>query len=448
MANPGGNARIQTEIPGPKGRELAERRAHYVARGISTAVPTFAAQGKGALLEDVDGNRYIDFAGGIGVLNVGHANPEVVGAVKEQADRFLHTCFSVMMYDSYIDLAQKLTEITPGSFDKKAILLSAGAEAVENAVKIARYATKRPGIITFDGAFHGRTSLTMTMTGKVHPYKYDLGPASPEIYPVPAPYCYRCPCHLEHPSCGAECLSLLQLALKSRISPDRVAAVFIEPVLGEGGFIVPPVEYLKGLRELCTEHGILLVADEVQSGFARTGKMFAIEHSDVEPDLITMAKSLGAGIPLSAVVGRAELMDAPHPGALGGTYAGNPLGCAAALKVIEIMERDNYPARAEALGKVLRSRFEAMYERYPIIGDVRGLGAMMALELVRDRKTKEPADKETGAILKEAYGRGLITIRAGIYDNIIRVLVPLVADEAQIHEGLDILEDSIKAVAN
>lgn len=446
MASPTSIAKMQTEVPGPKGRVLAERRARFVPRGIGTSVPTFAARGKGALLEDVDGNRYIDFAGGIGVLNVGHANAEVVEAIKEQAERFLHTCFSVMMYESYIELAQRLTEITPGSHAKKAMMVNSGAEAVENAVKIARYATGRPGIVAFDSAFHGRTMLTMTLTGKVDPYKYGFGPAAPEVYQVPAPYCYRCPCRLEYPSCGVECLSLLRTALKSRIAPDKVAAVIIEPVLGEGGFIVPPPEFLQSLRQYCTENGILLIADEVQTGFGRTGKMFAIEHSGVEPDLMTLAKSLGGGLPISAVVGRAELMDAPHLGSLGGTYGGNPLSCVAALKVIEIMERENYPAKAEAIGRALRARFEAFHERYRIVGDVRGLGAMLAIELVRDRKTKEPADKETSAILKEAYKRGLITIKAGLYDNVIRVLVPLVAEEEVIQEGLDILEESIKAV--
>ena len=447
MASLGSGSKMLTEVPGPRGRQLAERRARYVPRGIGTSVPTFAARGRGAILEDVDGNRYIDFAGGIGVLNVGHCHPEVVEAVKAQAERFLHTCFHVMMNEPYVDLAQRLTEITPGDFAKKAMLANSGAEAVENAVKIARYATRRPGIVTFDNAFHGRTMLTMTLTGKVDPYKYGFGPAAPEVYQVASPYCYRCPCHLEYPSCGVECLSLLRSALKSRVAPDKVAAVLIEPVLGEGGFIVPPPDFVCALRQLCTENGILLIVDEVQTGFGRTGKMFAIEHSGIEPDLMTVAKSLAAGIPLSAVVGRAELMDAPHVGGLGGTYGGNPLGCVAALKVIEIMQRDNLPAKAEAIGKMVHSRFKAMQGRHEIIGDVRGLGAMLAMELVRDRKTKEPADRETSAIIKEAYGRGLVTIKAGLYDNVIRVLVPLVAEEAHIEEGLDILESSIQAVA-
>jgi len=447
MESAGLGAKMLTDLPGPKGKELMDLRARYVARGISTSVPTFAMRGKGALIEDVDGNRFIDFAGGIGVLNVGHANAEVVEAIKEQVERFLHTCFSVMMYEPYIELAKRLTEITPGGFAKKALFLNSGAEAVENAVKIARYATGRPAVIAFDYGFAGRTNLAMALTGKVKPYKYGFGPLAPEVYHVPSPYCYRCPSGREASDCQMECLSLLKLALDSRVAPDKVAAVLVEPVQGEGGFIVIPPAYLQALREICSRHGILLIVDEVQTGFARTGKMFAIEHSGVEPDLMTVAKSLAAGLPLSGVVGRAEVMDAPHVGGLGGTYGGNPLGCVAGLKVLEIMEREGLPERAKALGELVHSRFKAMQERHPIIGDVRGLGAMLAMELVRDRKTKEPADTETGAILKEAHRRGLVVIRAGMHDNVIRLLVPLVAEESLVQEGLDILEASIQVVA-
>lgn len=447
MANEELGVRLRTEVPGPRSKELAERRARYVARGVSTAVPIFAVKAKGALVEDVDGNRFIDFAGGIGVLNVGYSNAEIVEAVKEQADRFFHTCFSVMMYDSYIDLAQRLTEITPGSFAKKAMFVNSGAEAVENAVKIARYHTGRPAVIAYDYAFHGRTALTMALTGKVKPYKYRFDPLAAEVYHVPSPYCYRCPSGREASSCQIECLGLLELALNSRMAPDKVAAIIIEPVQGEGGFIVIPPAYMKALRELCSKNGIVLIVDEVQSGFGRTGKLFGIEHSGVDADLMPIAKSLAAGIPLGAVVGRAEIMDAPHVGGIGGTYGGNPLACTAALKVIEIMQRERLPEKGNAVGEAVFSRFKKMQEKHQIIGDVRGLGAMVAMELVRDRKSKEPADTETAAVLKEAYKRGLVILRAGMHDNVLRVLVPLVAEEAVVKQGLDILDASIQVVA-
>jgi 4-aminobutyrate aminotransferase / (S)-3-amino-2-methylpropionate transaminase / 5-aminovalerate transaminase len=445
MANSDLGAKMLSEVPGPRARELLDRRARYVARGASNLVPTFAARGKGALIEDVDGNRFIDFAGGIGVLNVGHAHPEVVEAIKGQVERFLHTCFHVMMYEPYIDLAQRLTEITPGDFPKKALLVNSGAEAVENSVKIARYATGRPAVFSFDFGFHGRTALTMALTGKVRPYKYGFGPLASEVYHAPSPYCYRCPAGREASNCQMECLGMLKQAFNSRVAPDKVAAVIIEPVQGEGGFIVIPPDYMRALRELCSQHGILLIIDEVQSAFGRTGKMFATEHSGVEPDLLVLAKSLGAGVPLSAVVGRTEIMDAPHVGGLGGTYGGNPVGCVAALKVIEIMQRDNLPSQGAAIGELVYSRLKAMQERYPLIGDVRGLGAMVAMELVRDRKTKEPADMEATAVAQGAFKRGLVLLKAGMFDNVLRVLVPLVAEESQLQEGLDILEASIQA---
>ncbi len=448
MATVEHGAKMLTSVPGPRGQELGERRARYVPRAIGTSIPTFAARGEGALLEDVDGNRYIDFAGGIGVLNVGHANAEVVAAVQEQAERYLHTCFHVMMPPAYVELAQRLTEITPGAFPKKTMLTNSGAEAVENAVKIARYATGRPGIIAYEYGFHGRTLLTMTLTGKVSPYKYGFGPLAPEVYHVPSPYCYRCPCGLERAGCELECLGLLRQTLRARVAADKVAGVLIEPVQGEGGFIVIPPEYMVALRGLCREEGILLIIDEVQTGFARTGKLFACEHSGVEPDIMVMAKSLAAGLPLSAVVGRTEIMDAPHVGGLGGTYGGNPLACVAALKVIEIMQRDDLPARARKLGELAFARFHQMQERYPLIGDVRGLGAMVAIELVKDRQTKEPATKETSAVIAAAYQRGLVLIKAGMFDNVIRILVPLVATEGQVAEGLDILEAAIQTVSS
>ncbi len=405
----------------------------------------FAAKADGAIIEDVDGNRYIDFAGGIGVMNIGHTRPEVTRAIAEQAAKFTHTCFSVMMYEPYITLAERLVKLTPGEFPKKAIFFNSGAEAVENAVKIARWATGRPAIIVFDNAFHGRTLMTMTMTSKVQPYKYRFGPYAPEVYRAPYPYPYRM--NMTPQEATAFCIQELERMFVGEVAPDQVAAVIIEPVQGEGGFMVAPPGFLGALKAVCEKYNILFVADEIQSGFGRTGRMFAVEHDGVEPDLMIIAKSMGAGMPISGVVGRAEIMDAPSPGTLGGTYSGNPVACAAALAVLDLYEKEDLAARSREIGHVITQRFLKLQESFPMIGDVRGLGGMVAMELVKDRTTKEPDSHAASDTLAAAHHRGLVLIKAGMYDNVLRVLVPLCVTDEQLNRGLDIFEDAITTVA-
>ncbi|MGQ9825760.1 MAG: aspartate aminotransferase family protein, partial [Desulfotomaculales bacterium] len=370
----------QTEIPGPKSKELLALRQKYVPRGIFNTSPVFVREAKGAVVTDVDGNRFIDFAGGIGVINVGHCPDDVLVAVKEQMERYIHTCFHVLMYEPYVSLAEKLCAITPGDFPKKAMFANSGAEAVENAVKIARKYTKRTGIIALECAFHGRTLMAMTLTSKVHPYKYGFGPFAPDVYKIPSAYCYRCYFGLFYPSCDLQCVKNLERFFVTEASADHIAALIAEPVQGEGGFIVPPPEFLPGLKEICGKYGVLFIADEVQTGFGRTGKMFACNHFGLTPDLLTLAKSLAAGFPLSAVTGRAEIMDAPDTGEIGGTYGGNPLSCTAALKVIEKIQKENLPGRAAVIGEKIRGKLLELQERHSAVGDVRGLGAMMAVE--------------------------------------------------------------------
>ena len=418
--------------------ELAELRARYIPRGLSTGHPITAARAKGAELWDISGKRYIDFAGGIGVMNVGHAHPRVMEAVSEQLDRATHTSFQVVQYEPYLRLAQRLCEVTPISGDKKAVFFSTGAEAIENAVKIARAATGRQAIISFRGAFHGRTLLTLSLTGSVQPYKQNFGPYAAEIYQTPFPYAYR--------GWNTEAaIADLQNLLEAEVSPKRVAAIVIEPVLGEGGFVPAPLDFMRELRELTRQHGILLIADEIQTGFGRTGKFFGIEHSGVEPDLMTVAKSLAAGFPLSGVVGRAEIMDAPDPGGLGGTYGGNPVACAAGLAVMDIMRDEKLADRAMRIGSVVEERMQSWAKDHEMIGDIRVVGAMAGMELVRDRKSKEPADTETAAILKAAREKGLIILRCGVHHNVIRTLMPLTIPDDQLDEGLDILGASLGA---
>jgi len=433
------------DIPGPKSRELLARRQEFVARGIASTMNVFAAKADGAIIEDVDGNRYIDFAGGIGVMNIGHTRPEVTRAIAEQAAKFTHTCFSVMMYESYIALAERLVKLTPGEFPKKALFFNSGAEAVENAVKIARWATGRPAIIVFDNAFHGRTLMTMTMTSKVQPYKYRFGPYAPEVYRAPYPYPYRM--NMTPQEATAFCIQELERMFVGEVAPDQVAAVIIEPVQGEGGFMVAPPGFLRALKAVCEKYNMLFVADEIQSGFCRTGRMFAVEHDGVEPDLMIIAKSMGAGMPISGVVGRAEIMDAPSPGTLGGTYSGNPVACAAALAVLDVYEKEDLAARSREIGHVITQRFLKLQESFPMIGDVRGLGGMVAMELVKDRTTKEPDSHAASEILAAAHHRGLVLIKAGMYDNVLRVLVPLCVTDEQLNKGLDIFEDAITTVA-
>jgi 4-aminobutyrate aminotransferase / (S)-3-amino-2-methylpropionate transaminase / 5-aminovalerate transaminase len=420
--------------------ELAELRRRYIPRGLTTAHPIVADHAKGAELWDVAGRRYIDFAGGIGVLNVGHGHPHVMEAVRAQLDRVTHTSFQVVMYESYLRLAERLCELAPGEGPKKAIFFSTGAEAVENAVKIARAHTGRPAVISFQGGFHGRTLLALSLTGSVVPYKQNFGPYAPEIYQVPFPYEYR-------GWSTEKALASLHELFESAVAPDRVAAVIIEPVLGEGGFVPAPKAFLQELRALTERHGILLIADEIQSGFGRTGKFFAIEHSGVSPDLVTVAKSLAAGFPLSGVVGRAEVMDAPGPGGLGGTYGGNPVACAAGLAVLDVMRDEKLPERATRIGSVVEERMRSWATEHELVGDVRVMGAMAGMELVRDRKNKTPADTETAQILALARERGLILLRAGIHHNVIRTLMPLTIPDEQLHEGLDIIGSALADVA-
>lgn len=439
---------LRTPIPGPKSKALAARRAQAVPRGLSHGTPIYVAKADGAWLEDVDGNRYVDFAGGIGCLNVGHRRSEVVAAVKEQLGRYLHTCVQVTPYEGYIRLAERMNEITPGKFAKKTLFVNSGAEAVENAVKIARAYTKRPAIIAFEDAFHGRTMMTLALTSKTHPYKAGFAPFPSDVYRVPFAYCYRCSYSLKYPSCDLYCARHLEDAFKRVVASEEVAAVIAEPVLGEGGFIAPPPDYFKVLVELCHKHGILFIADEIQSGFGRTGAMFASERYGIEPDLIVTAKSLGGGLPLAAVTGRAEIMDAPGPGGLGGTFAGNPLSCAAALAVLDLFERGNLLDRANELGDRFQRRAREWQRRWPLIGDVRGLGGMQAIELVQSPETKVPAADETKKITQYCYEHGLITITAGSYSNVIRVLVPLVVTNEQMDEALDVLESAIATVCD
>jgi 4-aminobutyrate aminotransferase / (S)-3-amino-2-methylpropionate transaminase / 5-aminovalerate transaminase len=439
---------LRTSIPGPKSKALSERRNKAVPRGLSHGTPIYVAKAEDAWLEDVDGNRYIDFAGGIGCLNVGHRQEAVVSAVKEQLDRFLHTCVQVTPYESYILLAERMNAVTPGKFAKKTIFVNSGAEAVENAVKIARAYTKRSGIIAFEDAFHGRTMMTLALTSKTHPYKAGFAPFPGEVYRVPFAYCYRCSYNLKYPSCDLFCARHLEDTFKRMVANEDVAAVIAEPVLGEGGFVAPPPDYFKVLIELCRKYDILFIADEVQSGFGRTGTLFASEHYGIEPDLIVTAKSLGGGLPLAAVTGRAEIMDAPGPGGLGGTFAGNPLSCAAALAVLDLFEHENLLERANQLGDRFQQRAREWQRRWPLIGDVRGLGGMQAIELVRSQESKTPAADETKQISQYCYEHGLITITAGSYSNVIRVLVPLIATNEQMDEGLDVLESALATVCD
>jgi 4-aminobutyrate aminotransferase/(S)-3-amino-2-methylpropionate transaminase len=396
---------------------------------------------------DVDGNVYLDFAGGIGVMNVGHAAARVVDAVREQTGRLGHVCFSVSAYEPYISLAERLAAASPGRFPKKTLLVNSGAEAVENAVKIARHATGRAGVLCFEDAFHGRTLLALSLTSKIAPYKRGFGPFVPNIHRVPYAYCYRCSYNTTFPGCDFACVSGIDAYFRRYVDPQTIAAAIIEPVLGEGGFVVPPAGYFKSVADVCRRHGILVIADEVQTGFGRTGRLFACEHEGVEPDLLVAAKSLAAGLPLAAVIGRAEIMDAPEVGGLGGTYGGNPLACAAAHAVLDLFESGDLLRRSEEIGSRVESRAAEWAHRWPIIGDIRRLGAMVGLELVRSRATREPAASEAGEIIRLACQRGVLLIGAGTFGNVIRFLTPLTITDDELDEGLDVLAGCFAAVA-
>jgi 4-aminobutyrate aminotransferase/(S)-3-amino-2-methylpropionate transaminase len=412
--------------------ELQKLRTHVISAGVSSTTPVHVESARGAIVRDVEGREYIDFGGGIGVMNIGHSHPRVVAAIKAQADKFTHTCFMVSPYATAIRLADKLCRLTPGDFPKKAVFVNSGAEAVENAVKIARYYTKRPAVIVFDNAYHGRTLLTMTMTSKVKPYKFGFGPFAPEVYRMPF-----------GDVVGPE--KLKDFFIK-HVNPEAVACVVAEPVQGEGGFIAPPPGYFQELAKICRDNGILFVADEIQSGMGRTGTLFAIEHWNVEPDLVTVAKSLGAGMPIAAVVGRAEIMDSVHAGGLGGTYGANPLACAAALAVLAVFEEEDMLGKSRALGKKLKDRFEKWQKQFKIIGEIRGLGAMLGLAIVKG-DGREPAADEAKKLAAFCLERGLIILTCGSYGNVVRVLAPFVITDEQLEKGLTILEAGLSEIS-
>jgi 4-aminobutyrate aminotransferase / (S)-3-amino-2-methylpropionate transaminase / 5-aminovalerate transaminase len=415
---------------------VVEARARYVAAGVATP-PFVVARAEGARVEDVDGRAYVDFAGGLGCQNTGHGLPSAVAAIHEQVDRYLHQCFMVGMYEPYIEVCRRLAELSPcRGVEQKSLLLNSGAEAIENAVKIARVATGRPAVVVFDRAFHGRTLLAMTMTSKVVPYKRGFGPFAPEVYRAPAPYPYR----------GVstdDAIAGLEALFKSDVDPKAVACVVLEPVQGEGGFVPMPRDFPPRLRELCDRHGILYVDDEVQSGVARTGPVWAIEHYGVEPDLLVSGKSLGGGLPLAAVTGRSEVVDAVAPGGLGGTFGGNPVACAAAVAVLDEVVTESFQRRARELGERIREALDGIASRVDAVGEVRGLGPMLALELVDDRETKAPASGLAGATVTAARERGLLLLSCGLYGNVIRILVPLVIGDEDLERGLELLEESL-----
>lgn len=429
---------LRTAVPGPRSQAILERKDRVIADPLSIYLPVVAAEGRGATLTDVDGNTFIDFTGGVGCLNVGHSHPKVVEAAQEQLTHFAHTDFTIVPYEVYVTLAERLIAVSPFTGPAKAAFFNAGTEAVENAIKFARSYTKRPAVIVFEGAFHGRTLLSMTMTSKTHPYKAGLGPFAPEVYRVPFAQDYRGPD-------TRTALAALERALITQVAAEQVAAIVIEPVQGEGGFVVAPRDFMAGIRRICDEHGIVMVVDEVQTGYGRTGKMFAIEHYGLEPDLMTVAKSIAGGLPLSAVVGKAEIMDSPPDSAIGGTYVGNPVAQAAALAVLDVFEEENLVERAQQIGERIRERMVSWQERVEQIGDVRGLGAMLAVEFVRDRDSKEPNPELASAVVEAAAERGLLLLKSGIYSNCIRVLCPLVLTDAELDEALEVWEDALGA---
>jgi 4-aminobutyrate aminotransferase / (S)-3-amino-2-methylpropionate transaminase / 5-aminovalerate transaminase len=419
--------------------ELHQRRVAAVPRGVANSLPVYADRASNAELWDVEGKRYVDFASGIAVLNTGHRHPTVVRAIAAQLEKLMHTCFQITPYANYIELCEQLNKLAPGPTPKKSMLFSTGAEAIENALKVARYHTKRSGVIAFSGSFHGRTLAAMTLTGKVQPYKAGFGPMLPWVFHAPFPVAY-------HGVSVADSLAAIDALFKSDIDPAQVAAIIIEPVQGEGGFYVAPPEFLRALRALCDKHGIVLIIDEIQTGFGRTGRMFGVEYAGVEPDLMTVAKSIAGGVPLSGLVGKAEIMDAPPPGGLGGTYAGSPLGCAAALAVLEVMKTEKLLERSLRLGERLQSRLRVLQKRFPVIGEIRGLGSMVAMELVKNGKAEQPDADVTRALVQASARHGLVILSCGVYGNVIRFLAPLTIPEALLDEGLDKLEAALAEV--
>ena len=435
-----------TEVPGPKSREIAARREAATARGAAKASSIVVTAAQGAAVTDVDGNTLLDFAGGIGVLAVGHCPPTVVNAIQEQAAKLIHLCAIVGTYEPFVEAAELMNAITPGDFPKKTVFMNSGAEAVETAINIARAHTGRAGIIVFEGAYHGRTNLTLSMTSKYGLFKKGFGPFAPEIYRLPFPNLYRRPASMTEEEYLDDCIARLDNALIAQVDPSAVAAIVVETVQGEGGFIPVPPRFLQRIREICTEHGIVMISDEIQCGFGRTGKLFAVEHYGIAPDLITTAKSLAAGMPLSAVTGRAEIMDAPHPGGLGGTYSGNPIACAAAIETIKLIRQPEFLARAEAVGARMRQHLVVIDRKSTLVDNVRGLGPMLLMELVTNPLSKQPAAAQTLEIVNEALKRGVISIRAGLYSNCIRFLPPLNITDEQIDEGMSVIADAVRVV--
>jgi 4-aminobutyrate aminotransferase/(S)-3-amino-2-methylpropionate transaminase len=435
------------DVPGKKSAELLDVRNRYIPRGVSYATPIFIDSGKGALVKDVDGNEYLDFTSGISALNLGHSNDEISLAIKEQIQKYLHTCFQVVMYEPYVKLAKRLTEVTPGDFAKQVLLVNSGAEAVENAVKIARRSTSRRGIIAFEHAFHGRTFMALGLTSQAENYKLGFGPFDPMIQRYPYAYAYRAPFKTTDAEFGRWCVKQVENGFKTYMSSNDTAAIIVEPFLGEGGYVIPPKEFLQGLRELCDRYGILLIVDEIQSGMGRTGKLWAVEHFGVVPDILLAAKTLGGGLVLSAVIGRKEIMDSVDVGGIGGTFGGNPLSCVAALKTLEIIERDSLLERATVLGDFAKNRLTVMAGKYNLIGDVRGLGCAIGIEFVKDKETKAPATEEVTKIRQRCLEYGLMTLSAGSFHNVLRLMFPLIIKDNELETGLCILENAIKEVA-
>jgi 4-aminobutyrate aminotransferase/(S)-3-amino-2-methylpropionate transaminase len=435
--------RLVTKIPGPRSRELQQRRLAAVAKGISSTLPIYVARAEGGIIEDIDGNALIDFGSGIAVVSVGNSAPHVVAAVQRQVAQFTHTCFMIAPYEGYVAVCEALNRLTPGDHEKRSALFNSGAEAVENAIKIARSYTKRQAVVAFDHGYHGRTNLTMALTAKSMPYKHGFGPFAPEIYRVPMAYPFRWPTGPEN--CAPEAAAQVITTIAKQIGENQVAAVIIEPIQGEGGFVVPPAGFLARIAAFCRENGIVFIADEVQTGFCRTGHWFACEHEGVVPDLIVTGKAIGGGLPLAGVTGRAEVMDAVHPGGLGGTFGGNPVVCAAALGAIQTLEEQELAARAGWISEMMLPRLRSLQQRHPAIGDVRGRGAMIAVELV-EAGTKKPDPQKTAALAAACHAKGLLVLTAGTFGNVLRFLPPLVIPEHLLVEGLDILDEAFAEV--
>jgi len=432
-----------TEIPGPKSKLMLERRKNALPAGLAKSTDVVVDKAEGGIVWDVDGNQLLDFAGGIGMINVGHRPETVVNAVKAQLDKYIHTCSLVTTYEPYIELAELLNRLAPGSFVKKTMLCNTGTEAVENAVMLARYYTKRPAVICFEGAYHGRSLLTLSLTSKYGLFKKGYGSFASDIYRLPAPNMYRVPEGMTEDEYLNWCINNLDHALIAQVDAESLAAIIIEPVLGEGGFIPMPALFLQKIREICDKHSIVMIADEIQCGSARTGKLFAIEHSSVVPDIITLAKSMGAGMPISAVIGRAEIMDCTHLGGVGGTYSGSPVSAVAAIEALKILSSKEFLDRAKHVGELIHTTLQTWKEKYACVGDVRGLGAMQLVEFVKDKQTKEPDMQIAMNVLKDAVSQGIILIRAGLYSNCIRLLPPIVMTDEQLTEGLGVLEAAI-----